>query len=109
MTAKPVLDFKDGQFLQINTAENEGLVTVSAKVDMEVELLKDMYKNIQNDYVNAVAEKWNEQRVKIADFASKSILFEQTSKWLKETLRMSAIDYVSSMCRFILEKVVDII
>lgn len=104
MTSKPVLDFKDGQFLQINAAENEGLITVTAKVDMEVELLKDMHKNIQNDYVNAIAEKWNEQRVKIADHAARSILFEQTGKWLKETLRVAAMDYVSSMCRFMLEK-----
>lgn len=105
LTSKPVLDFKDGQFLQISAAENEGLVLITAKVDMEVELLKDMHKNIQNDYVNAVAEKWNEQRLKIADFAAKSFLFEQTGKWLKETLKVAAIDFVSSMCRFMLEKV----
>ena len=105
MTGKPVLDFKDGQFLQISAAEHEGLITVTARVDMEAELVKDMHKNIQNDYVNATAEKWNSERVKIADHAANSFLFEQTGKWLKETLRLSATEFVSTMCRFSLEKV----
>ena len=45
LTNKFVMDFKDGQFLQILAAESEGLVTISARVDMEEELIKDMIKH----------------------------------------------------------------
>ena len=99
------MEFKDGQFLQILAAENEGLITVSAKVDMEDELVRDMEKNIQNDNVNAFALKWNEQRVEIARTVARGILFDQTSKWLKESLRLAAVEFVANSCRFKLERV----
>ncbi len=107
MTDKSVLDFKDGQFLQIMAAESEGLVTVEARVEKEKELLLDMQKNIKSDYFSNHAEKWNEERVKIADYVAKGILFDQTVKWLKETLRLNAIDYVTNMCKIKLEKKLD--
>jgi transcription elongation factor SPT6 len=105
MTSKSVMDFKDGQFLEIVAAENEGLVTISAKVDMEDELLEDMKKNIKNDYYNVNANLWNAERELIAVHVARGILFDHTVKWLKETLRQSAIEYVSNMCKIKLEQV----
>ena len=99
------MDFKDGQFLEIVAAENEGLVTISAKVDMEDELLEDMKKNIKNDYYNVNANLWNAERELIAVHVARGILFDHTVKWLKETLRQSAIEYVSNMCKIKLEQV----
>ncbi|KAL5034776.1 Transcription elongation factor spt6 [Batrachochytrium dendrobatidis] len=101
---KPKFSFTDGQFLQIMTAESEGLVVVSVRVEEEPRLLADIMKYICNDYVNDLAEEWNTQRRMIAEYAAKQVIFPLCSKWLKEQLLVSAIEWTALKCQEKLER-----
>jgi transcription elongation factor SPT6 len=104
LTNKPIHKFNDGQFLQIIQAENDGLLTISIKVEEEVRLLEDMTKFICNDNMSELASLWNEQRKKIALRAAKDILFPHALNWMKKVLSEKASDYISARCQIALEK-----
>ncbi|KAJ3175730.1 Transcription elongation factor spt6 [Irineochytrium annulatum] len=108
LTEKPVYKFNDGQFLQLMTAEEQGLVEVSLRVEEEARLIEDVVKNLTNDYSNEFAESWNAQRRRVAEQAAKKFLFPQVCKWLKEKLAAEASDWVAEQCRYMLEQKIDI-
>jgi transcription elongation factor SPT6 len=101
---KPVHKFVDGQFLQIVQAETDGLVTIEIKVEEELKLVQDLCKFICNDYANELAEHWNNERKRIAEFTAQDILFPQTVKWLKDKLLNTASELVAARCQMALER-----
>jgi transcription elongation factor SPT6 len=101
---KPVVRFTDGQFLQIMKGELDGLLQVSIRVDEEDKLMADIHKFICNDFSSDLAELWNDQRKKVAEFAAKEILFPQTVKWLKERLASQASDLIALKCQNSMEQ-----
>ena len=93
------------QFLQIRKAEDQGLVEVYIRVEEEVRFLEDIVKHMTNDYVSEYAEKWNEERKKVAHYAAKNILFPHAVKWLKEKLALEASERLAEQCRVEMEQV----
>ncbi|KAJ3327060.1 Transcription elongation factor SPT6 [Blyttiomyces sp. JEL0837] len=105
LTEKPTFKFDDAQFLQIQAAETEGLVIVSIRVDQQDRLMQDIIRNISNDYTNEYAEKWNEERRKVAEIATTEKIFPQMARWLKEKMAADASERLSEQIRMNLENV----
>ncbi|KAI9338069.1 SH2 domain-containing protein [Zopfochytrium polystomum] len=108
MTKKPVFTFEDARFLQMSAAEAAGLIEISVRVEDEDRLVADIVKNITNDYANEYAERWNDERGRLATKAAREIIFPQMSKWLKEKLASNAAEWLSEQCRLNLEHRIDV-
>ncbi len=99
------MKFNDGQFLQILKGESDGLLEISIRVEEEAKLVSDICKFICNDYSNEMAALWNEQRKQIALYATETIIFPQTVKWIKERLGNQASEFIASKCQQVMENV----
>ncbi|KAJ3244632.1 Transcription elongation factor spt6 [Chytriomyces hyalinus] len=96
------------QYLQIHKAETEGLVTVRVFVEEEANLLEDIVRNITNDFSSELAERWNDERRRCAEKATKEIIFPTVVKWFKETMAAKAAEVLMDECRAALEKKLDV-
>ncbi|KAJ3133972.1 Transcription elongation factor spt6 [Physocladia obscura] len=101
---KPTYKFEKADYLLIHKAEVEGLVEVKVYVDEETKLLEDIVKNITNDYTSEIAERWNDERRRCAEKATKELIFPAVVKWFKEMMAAKATEWLIDDCRESLEK-----
>ncbi|KAJ3383360.1 Transcription elongation factor spt6 [Entophlyctis sp. JEL0112] len=105
---KPIFNFDKTEFILIHKAELEGLVEVKVQVDEESKLMEDAIKHITNDYTSEIAERWNDERRRCVEKASREILFPAVVRWFKETMAMKATEALADECRSMLEKKIDV-
>ncbi|ORY42146.1 hypothetical protein BCR33DRAFT_698681 [Rhizoclosmatium globosum] len=105
---KPVYKFDKTEYLSIHKAEVEGLITVRVYVDEEAKLLEDVVKNITNDFSSEMAERWNDERRRCAERATKEMVFPAVVKWFKEMMAAKATEVLVEECRAALERKIDV-
>ncbi|KAI9353802.1 SH2 domain-containing protein [Obelidium mucronatum] len=105
---KPVYKFEGTEYLLIHKAEIEGLVTVRVFVDEEAKLLEDVVKHITNDYTSEISERWNDERRRCGEKATKELIFPAVVKSFKEMLASKATDLLAEECRTAFEKKIDV-
>ncbi|KAI9002249.1 SH2 domain-containing protein [Gaertneriomyces semiglobifer] len=104
LSDKYVFDFRDGQFLQILAAEEEGLITTEITIAAESEFFKDIHEKVTAPETNEYVKEWNDERRRAIEQACREILFPQIVKGQKEQLGLAAANFVADACRKSLEK-----
>ncbi|KAF9599355.1 hypothetical protein IFM89_036812 [Coptis chinensis] len=85
---KPVKEFKDAQWLQIQKAEEEKLLKVTIKLPQEEldRLISEITEYYLSDEVSAAAKIWNEQRSLILKDAFSNFLIPSMEKEVRSVL-----------------------
>ncbi|KAJ3168283.1 Transcription elongation factor spt6 [Geranomyces variabilis] len=107
LTGKFLWEFTDGQFLQIMEAEQKELITVEIKISAEDEFFNDVVRRSSFNSGSAADGPWNEQILKVLNYACREILFPQIVRWQKERLASAAKEHVALHCQLALEKKIE--
>lgn len=105
---KPIGAFqRSAQFLQILSAEAEGLVTCTVVLPAAAadKLIADLCKMYKSDYSSAIAEAWNEVREEIIRSAVKDHLAPGAETWARNLLQEEEEDFVGKQCAAKLDQV----
>jgi transcription elongation factor SPT6 len=86
------------RFLQIMTAESEGLVTVELTIPALADRIKELVDLMISDNFSEVAMAWNKLREKVFEDALQKI-FPYVIKLVKEALRVECEDILATICR----------
>ncbi|KAM0753127.1 transcription elongation factor Spt6 [Meredithblackwellia eburnea MCA 4105] len=106
LQGKPIdLMYRSTQFLQILSAEQEGLVKSSVYVfqDAHRKFVDDLTKMYTSDYVSKLAESWNNLRTEILEEAIKDHLMPAAELWARNMIVEEEEDFLSSQCAAKLE------
>ncbi|KAH9503861.1 Transcription elongation factor SPT6 [Bulinus truncatus] len=105
LRGKPVKDLKDDQYLKLLQAEEDGLLTISIKMDEEedqsatstsyFEEIKQLY---YRDEFSHLVQQWNIQRSESLKRALYQILYPQMEKELRTKLAIEAREGVLRAC-----------
>ncbi|XP_005089175.1 transcription elongation factor SPT6 isoform X2 [Aplysia californica] len=105
LRGKPVKDLKDDQYLKLNNAEEEGLITISVKMDEEEEqggTISTYFEEIRQlyyrDEFSHLVQQWNTQRSEALKRALYKILYPQMEKELRAKLLQEAKEGVLKAC-----------
>ncbi|XP_076825036.1 transcription elongation factor SPT6-like [Clavelina lepadiformis] len=100
---KPVKDLSGPQFLHIQNAETEGLLTVEIHIDMKdtmtgqtyFEEIKQLY---YRDEFSHLVQEWNNQRSQVIEFMLEKILYKEMTKEIKALLCNESKDGIKEQC-----------
>nr|CAB3266713.1 transcription elongation factor SPT6 [Phallusia mammillata] len=103
MSNKMVKDLSGPQFLHIQNAETEGLLSVKFHVDMKdapsaqtyFEEIKQLY---YRDEFSHLVQEWNAQRSKAVEFMLNNILYVEMTKEIRTILCNEAKDGIKEQC-----------
>ncbi|RUS83311.1 hypothetical protein EGW08_008933 [Elysia chlorotica] len=105
LRGKPVKDLKDEMFLKLILAEEEGLLTISIKMDEEDDssgLVSSYFEEIKQlyyrDEFSHLVQQWNNQRSEALKRALYKILYPQMEKELRAKLASEAREGVLKAC-----------
>ncbi|GAA6032318.1 hypothetical protein JCM8097_008116 [Rhodosporidiobolus ruineniae] len=111
LKAKPVLEFtRSPQWLQILSAESEGLVTSSIYLPQGAydQLFGSFRAMYLTDFTSALADEWNELRTEILREAIDGALLKEGAAWARGWLKEESEELVMAMCRGMLERRIDV-
>ncbi|KAL1922961.1 uncharacterized protein VTP21DRAFT_9337 [Calcarisporiella thermophila] len=103
---KPVTSFNDGQFAQIFQSESDGLTTV--EVIVQPESLNRIAEYFRADRYSEIDKQWNKHRDDVIQMVHDMYLRPIMTKWLKEKLRLEALDRIARLCKDELKSRVDV-
>jgi transcription elongation factor SPT6 len=86
------------RFLQIMTAETEGLVNVELTIPSLQDRVKELIDLIISDNFSEVAMAWNKLREQVLEEALQKV-FPYVTKLVKEALRVECEDILATICR----------
>ncbi|KAF9935112.1 Transcription elongation factor spt6 [Linnemannia zychae] len=104
MTKKNVLEFHDGQFLQILHAQSEGLLKVDIKIPDEDSYIQHVTSFYLSGGYDDRSELWDALRAKIVSIALKEYIFVVMERGTIRRLRVQAEEWVGAQCQASLEE-----
>lgn len=108
---KPVTAMTRGsQFLHIQAAEADHLVTVSVGIreDVRVQFVNDLIQAVSSDGYSTVSKQWNDVRAQAVTEAVDKHFLPFGSKWIREWLREEVEDFLAKACGDELERRVNV-
>lgn len=104
ITSKKLNRFVDGQFAQMVSAENEGLLTIMIDIGDKDTLVKNLKDRIQSGSKSDLDISWDEQRALVAEGTFEDILFPEMRRFVRKKLLSEANSWIIKQCEKSLEE-----